>query len=333
METNSCQKKVYSPSQDVKEAWPPGKQSKTRARYPSVTVTTENNSTRIELVGLDQENNKLPHTNGEIMLDKKLSVERKTSENGVPVSGGKHILKRLKQNGGIFNNKVSPLPITGVIQENVKNSDKINASAWHRAREKLRAQERDRNAPVIDQEEEAEKSALWKIPAVCRSKKFSNEKLEKLFQRYFFKLNQNNLMILMGFLCVICIMQILFYYVNGAVLPARAVNLAVMFVTFIVLEIICNKSTFDQQQMFVTSYIIIVLQLAIVVLLTVDTDPHSLSDGVWCTMLFIYQIYTLLPIRMRLSVLCGAILGLAQIVSMVVKGYGDDLFIWKQVIH
>ncbi|KAK3108058.1 hypothetical protein FSP39_000441 [Pinctada imbricata] len=260
---------------------------------------------------------------------------RDANGNSSPATNGAHILKQLKSNGNLFHssNKVSPLPITEVIQNNKspQNHEKP-LQAWQRAKDKISEKNVQKSTPVVETEEKSGEGTKWRIPAVCQSKKFKNEKLEKLYQRYFFKLNQNNLTILMAFLCVVCVLYIIFYYVDGATLPARAVNLSIMFITFIVLEVICNKSTFDQQQMFVSSYIIIILQLGIIILITVDTDPRSLSDGMFCTMLFIYQVYTLLPIRMRLCVASGTLLSVIQVLCTVVKSLEDEFFIWKQLV-
>ena len=168
------------------------------------------------------------------------------------------------------------------------------------------------------------------VSQVFRSKKFPNPKLERLYQRYFFKLNQNNLTILMGVLSVISVLLIIFYYVSGATLPARGINLGIIFFALIVLQVVCNKGSFDQQQMVIVSYIILALVCGITILITLDSEPRTISDGVWCTMIFIYLIYTMLPIRMRLSVLSGIFVSMIHVGCTLQRNFTDS-FLWKQV--
>lgn len=188
--------------------------------------------------------------------------------------------------------------------------------------------------PFSDLENESDRTAncpnISTVSQVFRSKRFSDPKLERLYQRYFFKLNQNNLTILMGVLSVISVLLIIFYYVSGATLPARGINLGIIFFALIVLQVVCNKGSFDQQQMVIVSYIILALVCGITILITLDSDPRTVSDGVWCTVIFIYLIYTMLPIRMRLSVLSGVIVSVIHLGCTLRRNFGDS-FLWKQV--
>ncbi|KAJ8314268.1 LOW QUALITY PROTEIN: hypothetical protein KUTeg_008829 [Tegillarca granosa] len=157
-------------------------------------------------------------------------------------------------------------------------------SAWDRARDKFNAQQlsekKHRSHYVSSQEVDLLSSkkhfTLKSVIKVFTSKRFKTDKLERLYQRYFFKLNQNSLIILMAFVCVIAVILTIFYYVDGAALPARGVNLAIVLITLIVLEIVCNRGAFDQQQMIAICYIILVLLCGVVTLITLDSSPHSL---------------------------------------------------------
>lgn len=211
-------------------------------------------------------------------------------------------------------------------------------SAWDRARDKFNAQQlsekKNRSHYVSSQDVDLLSSkkhfSLKSLIKVFKSKRFKTDKLERLYQRYFFKLNQNSLIILMAFVCVIAVILTIFYYVDGAALPARGVNLAVVLITLIVLEIVCNRGAFDQQQMIAICYIILVLLCGVVTLITLDSSPHSLSDGVWCTVIFTYMIYTLLPVRMRVAVFSGLFISVIQVSCSIGKNISDDI-VWKQV--
>ena len=134
----------------------------------------------------------------------------------------------------------------------------------------------------------------------------------------------------MGFICVLCVILSVTYYVNGATLPARAVNFGILFLLCIFLEYICNRSSFDQQHMFISSFIIIVFFFGSLSLISLDSSPKSGSDGVWTTVVFIYMVYTLLPIRMRLACLAGFLLSVINISCMIKFTMHED-FVIKQV--
>lgn len=218
------------------------------------------------------------------------------------------------------------------------NSQIIRKSAWERAHDKYKAQQEEQKkatkvAPLLTDDVIVSVRSfpdIKNILAVFRSKHFNDGQLEWLFQRYFFKLNQNNLTILMALFSVICVLLILFYYLGGATLPARGVNLGIVLVTFFILEIVCNRGAFDQQQMMIMCYVILTLLVGIVLLTCLDSEPHSASDSVWNTLIFIYMLYTLLPIRMRLAVISGFGLSVLHIICSIGKNVADT-FLWKQV--
>lgn len=210
-------------------------------------------------------------------------------------------------------------------------------SAWDRAQEKFEAQEKQQKGTkvrpfIADQTVLAERMCcnLHTFLDIFRSKQFKTPKIERLYQRYFFKLNQNNLTVLLGLLCIICVMLIVCYYVNGATLPVRGVILGVVIVIFISMEVLCNRSAFDQLQMSVHCYVVIGLLGVIVMVITLDCDPHSASDGVWCTLFFVYMVYTLLPVRMRIAVGTGLLISVMHTICTGGRNY-EDTFVWKQV--
>jgi hypothetical protein len=212
-------------------------------------------------------------------------------------------------------------------------------SAWERARDKYKQQEvecskkKTKVKPFVDPDDRLEQKKCFSfgsIKQIFQSSHFKNVDLELLYQRYFFKLNQLNLCILMGFICVLCVILSVTYYVNGATLPARAVNFGILFLLCIFLEYICNRSSFDQQHMFISSFIIIVFFFGSLSLISLDSSPKSGSDGVWTTVVFIYMVYTLLPIRMRLACLAGFLLSVINISCMIKFTMHED-FVIKQV--
>ncbi len=168
------------------------------------------------------------------------------------------------------------------------------------------------------------------LSRVFRSKKFKNPKLEQLYQRYFFKLNQNNLTWLMGLVAALCVILVIFHYAGGSSSIVKGVVLGVIFLALIVLEIISNQGSFNHIQLYIVSYIVFGLLVIIVIVVTIDTSPQTASQGVWCTLFCIYMVYTLLPVRMRLSALAGITLASTHIACSAALNHGEP-FLWKQV--
>lgn len=226
--------------------------------------------------------------------------------------------------------KVSPLPVQSP-------SSATKKSAWERAQDAFEAEDRrkrTRRKEVKIEDIDVLRNETWfnqrSYKQVFKTKQFKNPKLESLYQRYFFKLNQYNLSILMAVFCAISILMMVFYYVSGGVLPLRGVCLGLIIVIFIFLEILCNRSSFDQKQAQLVCYAIIVILCGFICIITVDTDPRSASDSVWCVILFVYMTYTLLPVRMRIAVLSANCITLLHIIITVIRSY-DDNSVWKQV--
>lgn len=199
-------------------------------------------------------------------------------------------------------------------------------SAWERAREKYKAQElesskkKTRVKSFLDPDEKIEQKKcvnFESIKLLLKSCHFENKELETLYQRYFFKLNQMNLCISMGFICVLSAVLLLTYYVYGATMPARAINFGIFCLLCIFLEFLCNRSSFDRQQMLISLFVIILFFCMSSVLVSLDNSPKSGSDGVWINVVFIYMMYTLLPVRRRVACLTGFVLTLISVTCSV----------------
>lgn len=227
--------------------------------------------------------------------------------------------------------KISPMTVN---QSPVSNSRK---SAWDRAREAYTAEDKrfqNRRKELKIEDIDVLRNETWfskrSVRDVFRTKRFKNPQLEALYQRYFFKLNQYNLSIIMALFCVIAVLLIIFYYASGGILPMRGVCLGLIVTIFVFLEILCNRSSFDQNQAQMVCYGIIVILCGFISVITGDTDPRSASDSVWCAVLFIYLTYTLLPVRMRVAVLSATCITVLHLVISIARNH-EDPFVWKQV--
>jgi len=167
---------------------------------------------------------------------------------------------------------------------------------------------------------------LW----VFQSKKFQSAKLERLYQRYFFRLNQSSLTMLMGVLVVVCGVMLTFHCIHTTLNVAYISVLSVAMALFLAMMVVCNRNGFHQDYMWIVSYLVIGVLIVVQVFGVLMVSPRSASEGIWWTVFFIHIIYTLLPVRMRAAVLSGAVLSTIHIVTAWQLNQ-EDKFIFKQV--
>uniref|UniRef100_A0A7N8YEE6 Adenylate cyclase type 6 n=1 Tax=Mastacembelus armatus TaxID=205130 RepID=A0A7N8YEE6_9TELE len=169
-----------------------------------------------------------------------------------------------------------------------------------------------------------------KVVRVFQSKKFQSRKLERLYQRYFFRLNQSSLTMLMGVLVIVCGIMLTFHCVHAAPHVAYLSALSVAMALFMALMVVCNRNGFHQDYMWMVSYLVIGVLVSVQVFGVLMVAPRSASEGIWWSVFFIYIIYTLLPVRMRAAVLSGAVLSIIHVVTTWQINQ-EDKFLWKQV--
>jgi len=166
------------------------------------------------------------------------------------------------------------------------------------------------------------------VTRIFRSKKFQSEKLERLYQRYFFRLNQSSLTMLTAVLALLFGVMLGFRCGGGDGGGAAAFSVAIALA--LVLLVLCNRNGFHQDHLWIVCYAVILLVLVVQVVGVLLARPRGASEGVWWTVFFIHVVYTLLPVRMRAAVVTGLTLSAVHVaVSWVVNG--EDGFLWKQV--
>lgn len=166
---------------------------------------------------------------------------------------------------------------------------------------------------------------------IFRSKKFQSEKLEHLYQRYFFRLNQSSLTMLMAVLVLVCLVMLIFHTVYGYYQVPYVVVLSLAILLMVALGAVCNRNDFHQDHMWLMCYSVILVVLAVQVVGCLLMQPRSASEGIWWTIFFIYSIYTLLPVRMRAAVISGVVLSAIHL-GISLKINAEDQFLLKQVI-
>lgn len=185
--------------------------------------------------------------------------------------------------------------------------------------------------------DEGDSEAAFSMGSCCssllqifRSKKFQSEKLERLYQRYFFRLNQSSLTMLMAVLVLVCVVMLIFHAAHGHYEVSYIVVLSLAILLMVVLCMVCNRNEFHQDHMWLACYSVILVILAVQVVGVLLVWPRSASEGIWWTVFFIYSIYTLLPVRMRAAVISGVVLSAIHL-AVSLKINAEDKFLLKQV--
>uniref|UniRef100_UPI00358F5831 adenylate cyclase type 5 isoform X2 n=1 Tax=Myxine glutinosa TaxID=7769 RepID=UPI00358F5831 len=169
------------------------------------------------------------------------------------------------------------------------------------------------------------------VRQVFRSKKFQPEKLERLYQRYFFRLNQSSLSMLMGLLVLVCVVMLVFHCLSSANDLTFLLVCGLSICLFTLLTVLCNRNGFHQDHMWLMCYLVIGVVMAIEVVSVLRMRPRSASDGTWWTVFFIFTVYTLLPVRMRAAVLSGTALGSVHVLAAW-NFNRQDTFVWRQLV-
>ncbi len=157
------------------------------------------------------------------------------------------------------------------------------------------------------------------INKIFKSKRFESDKLERLYQRYFFRLNQKfiNWIIFLIFLLLTVLVGLHFgkedkehtkpYWLKGLFLP-------LIFILYVAILIVINRSNSTQKHLRLSSYAMVFLSCCFVTVDFLLRPVSSAADGVWLSVFFIYLTYTLLPVRMRLAVFGGCAIATVHLV-------------------
>uniref|UniRef100_G3P164 Adenylate cyclase type 6 n=1 Tax=Gasterosteus aculeatus aculeatus TaxID=481459 RepID=G3P164_GASAC len=165
---------------------------------------------------------------------------------------------------------------------------------------------------------------------VFQSKKFQSAKLERLYQRYFFRLNQSSLTMLMGVLVLVCAVMLAFHCSYNPPDVAYVSVLSVAMAVFLAMMVVCNRNGFHQDYMWIVSYLVIGVLIVVQAFGVLMVYPRSATEGIWWTVFFVYIIYTLLPVRMRAAVVSGAVLSTIHLVTAWQLNQ-EYKFIFKQI--
>lgn len=177
--------------------------------------------------------------------------------------------------------------------------------------------------------------SLWNCHRFClnafRLPRFKNVEVEILYQRYFLHLNQRNLTALLGIVCAVGGVMLVFNYaLSDHKSLTHGITFGVLVTLYLIMAILSIQSFFNQIYLFVFSYTIMISFFITVVLVVIDSPVPSAMSSIWCTVFFVYFGYTLLPVRMPECLICGILLSVVHMISYTIVN-DTDPFIWKQV--
>ncbi|GFR60250.1 adenylate cyclase [Elysia marginata] len=155
--------------------------------------------------------------------------------------------------------------------------------------------------------------SLRRLLHIFRSKQFPDRNLEKLYRRYFVKVDQSSMSV-MNIICIIlCCMLIAFAYGSGHSSPLRGIVLGVIVILFIVLELLLYRLHLEFGSQRVLCYVSMLLLVGVICTISVDLHPAAMDDGLWVTVFFVYMVYTGMPVSLSIAVVAGIVMPLLQI--------------------
>lgn len=151
---------------------------------------------------------------------------------------------------------------------------------------------------------------------------FPSIKIENLYKRYFFRLNQNFVNWFLVLLIVISAVEIglhFTYNMKRSFRFVRGTYLAIQTTIYAILLSISNWRGASGRMLIVISGVIVFSNCLTIVfnsVLLVDVH-HGLTESLSFTMFSIYMVYVMLPLQTRVSIFCGLLLTVTQLVVSV----------------
>lgn len=185
-----------------------------------------------------------------------------------------------------------------------------------------------------------ERKNWWDVSTLClrvfKSHQFKNIHVEVLYQRYFLRMNQSNLTVLLALLIIVVssIIAVTAYLTESSHSYLVFSLLGSLIVLYVILEILLVRSWLQNEvALYVVSYIILLTFFGLELLVMLSPEEQAATSGVWAPIFFIYVTYTFLPLRLPEAAFGGVFLALVQIVCSAVLKTDDqaETTFWRQV--
>ncbi len=166
------------------------------------------------------------------------------------------------------------------------------------------------------------------------SRRFANDDLEQLYQRYFLNFHKGSLQAAIGYLILLSLALLALHYVAdaGQLLPGLLLLgiTLLLAATLLALSLRSAKSRLLRSATLLAFLAGLLMELVVVALFRPVTAP---SGGLWTVALLVFVVYTLLPLQLSASVgaaIAMCLLGLT--VKMLVLGRRSD-DCWSEVCN
>ncbi|XP_074600208.1 uncharacterized protein LOC141854435 [Brevipalpus obovatus] len=175
--------------------------------------------------------------------------------------------------------------------------------------------------------------------------RFENIELETLYKRYIFKLNQSSILsVLLLFSLLTFTLSILEYYYYSTI-TVIGLACSIECITFTVLFILnLTKAMRDDHLIGVCYTIICLAFIFCLIYAPIDIHlrhpwlhaswwdrQHTAAEGVWQVVLVTFVVYTLLPVKTRISLLFGTIVCTAHLAISVTSAHLFVDYKWNQI--
>lgn len=173
---------------------------------------------------------------------------------------------------------------------------------------------------------------------VFKSHQFKNVHVEVLYQRYFLRMNQSNLTVLLALLIIVVssIIGVTVYLMGDSTSYLIFSTLGSLILLYLILEILLVRSWLQNEvALYVVSYIILLTFFVLELLVMLGPEDQSATSGVWAAIFFIYVTYTFLPLRLPEAAIGGIFLAVLQMgcSAGLVKEGQTEMALWRQVSY
>ena len=178
-----------------------------------------------------------------------------------------------------------------------------------------------------------EKFGLKLVMNLFKTVPFPSVKIEELYRRYFFHLNQHFVNWFLVILVLTCLCEIgLHFHFNriGSFRYTRGIFLVVQVTVFASLLTIINWNGSSGRILVMVSYIIVFFNSLMTVFNSVplENDIHGVTKSMNYVIFTIYMTYVMLPLQFRMSICCGLLITMTHLITSVSSQVSTQKDVW-----
>ncbi|RWS22753.1 Ca(2+)/calmodulin-responsive adenylate cyclase-like protein [Leptotrombidium deliense] len=176
-------------------------------------------------------------------------------------------------------------------------------------------------------------------------RRFENKELEKLYQRYIFKLQQSSIICVLALFSMLTLTMAALEFHYNRTITVLGLYCSLQFIATFSLLIVFQVRDMKDSHLKALCYVILLFCLLFCVMyFPVDLQlrhewlynqwwdkSHNAAEGVWQIVFVVFLVYTLLPIKTRVAVFIGLLLpcGHTAVAATLTQEFPEML--WQQV--